>query len=194
MTDRPIVREFHQERVYAPGAGPMNSAEIDEFLASPDSDWLLKLTTLKEDGWPSTVPLWYTWKDGSFWVVGRKKSEWVQDLKRDPRSAICIEEREHPRIRKVLAQCVAEVVDGPSVAEGSKWLPVAEEMATRYIGPDGPEQLSPSHSWERYLVKLTPRNGIVTTWQGADWARRYFDPGQRPDLEGGAQAATGSNG
>ena len=93
-----------------------------------------------------------------------------------------------PRIRKVLAQCMAEVVEGPSVAEGSRWLPVAEEMAIRYIGPDGAEQLAPSHGWERYLVKLTPRDGKITTWQGADWARRYFDPGQRPDLDAAASA------
>jgi len=181
--DSPEVREFHQERAYAPGAGPMNAAEIGAFLASPDSTWLLKLCVLKTDGWPAITPLWYTWADGAFWVVGRKRSEWVQDLKAEPRCAICIEEREHPRIRKVLAQCTAEIIEGPCVAEGSKWLPVAEEMAVRYIGPDGAEQLSPSHGWERYLVKLTPRDGKLVTWQGADWARRYFDPGQRPDLE-----------
>jgi hypothetical protein len=182
-TEQDGVREFHQERTYAPGAGPMNAAEVDAFLASPDSSWLLKLSVLKEDGWPAIAPLWYTWKDGSFWVVGRKRNEWVQDLRRDPRCAVCIEEGEHPRIRKVLAQCTAEIIEGPRVAEGSQWLPVAEEMATRYIGPDGPEQLSPSYGWERYLVRLTPRDGKLTTWQGADWARRYFEPGQRPDLE-----------
>ena len=127
MTDvQNEAHAFHQERAYAPGAGAMNDAEVDEFLASPDSAWLLKLSVLRSDGWPSIVPLWYTWKDGSFWVVGRKKNDWIQDLKRESRCAICIEEREHPRIRKVLAQCIAEVVEGPRVAEGSKWLPVAE--------------------------------------------------------------------
>ena len=187
--DNNEIREFHQERAYAPGAGPLTAAEVDEFLASPDSNWLLKLCVLKADGWPAVVPLWYTWKDGAFWVVGRKKNEWVQDLKLEPRCAVCIEEQEHPRIRKVLAQCKAEVIEGPCVAEGSKWLPVAEEMATRYIGPDGPQQLSPSYGWERYLVKLTPRDGKLTTWQGADWARRYFEPGQRPDLEAAAASS-----
>ena len=105
------------------------------------------------------APLWYQWRDGAFWVVGRKRSQWVHDLKVDPRAAVCIEEEAHPRIRKVLAQCVAEVVEGPVDGPGSQWLPVAEEMATRYIGPDGPEALAPSHTWQRFLVKLTPRDG-----------------------------------
>lgn len=176
------IREFHQERVYAEGAGPMTTAEIDQFLASPDSTWLLRLAWLK-DGWPMITPLWYQWAEGAFWVVGRKRSQWVHDLLVDPRCAIAIDEQAHPRIRKVVAQCTAEVVEGPVDAAGSRWLPVANEMAARYLGPDGPEALQPSHTWQRYLVRLEPRNGSILTWQGADWAPRYFEAGQRPDLE-----------
>jgi len=161
---------------------------IEEFLRSPDATWLLKLSFLKSDGWPMSVPLWYRWDGEAFYVVGRKRSQWVHDLERDPRCAVCIEETAHPRIRKVLAQCRAEIVEGPAKGEGSKWVPVAEEMAVRYTGPTGPEQLKASWDWERYLVKLTPRNGKLITWQGADWALRYFDPGQRPDLEAKAEA------
>ena len=187
----PPPSTFTQERYYDGTAGGMPQEHLDEFLRSPQSRWLLKLATLREDGWPMVVPLWYQWDGTSFFVVGRKHNEWVQDIVRDPRCAVCIEELSHPRIRKVLAQCTGMVVEGPVVAAGSQWLPVAEEMATRYIGPEGPEQLGPSHGWERYLVKLTPRDGGMLTWQGADWASRYFEPGQRPDLEVRAAARTG---
>jgi len=182
--DGDTPQDFSQEHFYEEGvAGGMHSSEVDEFLASADSTWLIKLATIKEDGWPMVVPLWYQWSNGAFFVVGRKRSLWVQDLIGEPRCSICIEEMAHPRIRKVLAQCTAEIVEGPAIAEGSAWLPIAEEMACRYAGPDGAEQLTPSHDWERYLVRLVPREGRLTTWQGADWAARYFDPGQRPDLE-----------
>ena len=179
------MSDFKQESYYEEGsdAGGMPPGHVDEFLRGPDSRWLLKLAHLKEDGWPAIVPLWYQWDGEAFFVVGRKRSLWVADLERNPQCAICIEEPAHPRIRKVIAQCVAEVVEGPAKGEGSKWVPVADEMATRYTGPSGPEQLKASWDWERYLVKLTPRDGKLTTWQGADWALRYFDPGQRPDLE-----------
>jgi general stress protein 26 len=185
------MSEFKQDTYYEEGsdAGPMPGAHIDEFLRSPNSTWLLKLATLKEDGWPMIVPLWYQWDGEAFYVVGRKRSKWVADLKNDPRCAICIEETAHPRIRKVIAQCTAEIVEGPAVGEGSQWVPVANEMATRYSGPDGPEMLKMSWGWERYLVKLVPRRDKLTTWQGADWALSYFDPGQRPDLEAKAAVA-----
>ena len=183
------MSEFRQDTYYEEGsdAGGMPGAHVAEFLASPDSTWLLKLAFTKEDGWPMVVPLWYQWDGEAFYVVGRKRSEWVQDLIRNPRCAICIEELAHPRIRKVLAQCTAEVVEGPAKGEGSQWVPIADEMATRYTGPSGPEQLKASWDWDRYLVRLVPRDGKLITWQGADWSLRYFDPGQRPDLESKAR-------
>jgi len=99
--------EFKQSHYYeeGSGAGGLSTDDIHEFLASPDSVWLLKLSYLDETGWPMSVPLWYHWDKASFYVVGRKRSKWVQHLRRDSRCAICIEEMTHPRIRKVLAQC-----------------------------------------------------------------------------------------
>lgn len=167
-------------------SGPLVGDELEDFLMGPRSPWLIKVTTLKEDGWPFTVPLWYHWDGEAFWTVTRKRSDWIHDVHRDSRSSICVEEREIPPEggnRKVLAQTIAEVVEGPCVAEGSQWLPIAEKMALRYVGPDGPGALSRSYGWERYLVKFTPRDGKLITFQGVDWHQRYFDPGQRPDLE-----------
>lgn len=167
-------------------SGGLAGDELEEFLNGPESKWLLKLAVIKEDDWPSVTPIWYQWDGASFWVVGRKRSVWVQDLIRDPRCAICIEEKELPPVggnRKVLAQCTAEIVEGPVTAEGSQWVAVADAMARRYAGQAGSEGLKTSYGWERYLVRLAPREGKVTTWKGVDWHRRYFDPGQRPDLD-----------
>ena len=99
----------------------------------------------------------------------------------DSRCALCIDETAMPPeggLRKVLAQCTAEVVEGPVPAEGSRWLEIANKMAHRYAGDAGVEGLKGSYSWPRYLVKLTPRDGQLTTWQGVDWARRYKDDGR----------------
>ena len=171
-------------------SGPLTRDEFEEFLAGR---WLVKLAVTKEDGWPYVVPLWYQWHEAALWLVGRKRSAWVQDLIRDPRCAACIEEKEIPPDggnRKVVAQCTAEIVEGPVVAAGSAWVEIGTKMALRYVGPEGPDALSRSFDWERYLVKLTPRDGKFTTFKGVDWHRRYFDPGQRPDLEAKAPGAT----
>jgi Pyridoxamine 5'-phosphate oxidase len=164
----------------------MTPEERDAFLGSRDSAWLLKLAVLKPDGWPFVTPIWYQWRDGAFYVVGRKRSAWVQDLIRDPRCSVCVDEEAMPPaggLRKVLARCTATVLEGPVTADGSQWLPVADEMALRYAGEKGQEGLKASYGWERYLVRLDPVEGGMTTWQGVGWAKRYLDARQRAELE-----------
>jgi hypothetical protein len=80
------MSEFKQTRYYEEGsdAGGLNDDEIAEFLGSPDSTWLLKLSYLDANGWPLSVPLWYHWDGESFYVVGRKRSKWVDHLKAEP--------------------------------------------------------------------------------------------------------------
>ena len=114
MSDAPAAAK--QQRWYDPTySHGMTPEEVDVFLGSPDSDWLCRLGVLKEDGWPFVTPTWYQWRDGSFWIVGRKRSAWVQDLIRDPRSFVCIDEAAMPPaggLRKVLCRCRATVVEG----------------------------------------------------------------------------------
>jgi hypothetical protein len=164
----------------------MTPEEVDVFHGSPDSDWLCRLAVLKEDGWPFVTPMWYQWRDDSFRVVGRKRSAWVQDLIREPRCFVCIDEAAMPPaggLRKVLARCRATVVEGPVVAEGSQWVGVADEMAGRYSGEAGREGLKFSYGWERYLVRLDPEPDGMTTWQGVGWAKRYLDDKQRAEFD-----------
>jgi hypothetical protein len=185
MSDTPSAAK--QKKWYDPTyCGGMTLEQIDAFLGSPDSNWLLRLGVLKPDGWPFVTPMWYQWRAGGFYVVGRKRSDWVQDLIRDPRCFVCIDEEEMPPeggLRKVLARCLATVVEGPVVADNSHWLPVADEMAGRYAGEGGREGLKASYGWERYLVRLDPVEGGMTTWQGVGWAKRYLDDKQRAELE-----------
>ena len=57
--------------------------------------------------------------------AGNNRIDSLRNLIADPRCSICIEEIAHPRIRKVLAQCSATVVEGPVVAEGARWPAIA---------------------------------------------------------------------
>jgi hypothetical protein len=43
--------------------------------------------------------------------------------------------------------------------------------------------LKASYGWERYLVRLDPVEGGMTTWQGVGWAKRYLDPQQQVEHE-----------
>lgn len=177
MTEVEQERHYHEDF----SAMEMSAEQMAEFLAGPDATCLLKLAYFKSDGWPMVIPLVYQWDGEAFLLVGRKgmvvHEAWVESLRREPRCAVCVEEmpRGSDSFRKVMAQCTAEVVGEASAGEDSPWLPVAEEMAARYIGPEGLKHLRMAVDWDRYLVRLVPRDGLLLTWEAT--ALRFFDPG-----------------
>ncbi len=144
--------------------GVMTQVEVAEFLAGPV---IARLGTVDTDGWPYVVPVWQEWNEGKFWMIPRKKSVWARHLVDEPRCAVTVDEAGDQR--KVVAQCMAELVEEPNV--GGRWVEIAERMSLRYLGEHGPEYLVPTLGSPRWLFALVPVK--VWTWQGNDWANRY---------------------
>jgi len=65
---------------------------------------------------------------------------------------------------------VAEVVERPIALVG-RTKEIADEMAIRYMGPDGPKYAEKTADRLRYLVKITPVK--ITSWRG-EWNPRYI--------------------
>ena len=42
------------------------------------------IATLRGDGRPYTVPVWWLWKDGVVWITGTYSRVWCRQLLRDP--------------------------------------------------------------------------------------------------------------
>lgn len=144
--------------------GRLDQEELNRFLAEGH---IARLACLDDEGWPYVVPCWHEWDGGGFWVVPRERSAWAKYLQRRPRCAVSVDEVGGQR--KVIAQCLARVTEEPNV--GGKWVSIAERMATRYLGVNGPKYLTPTLDRPRWLIYLEPRH--LWTWQGNDWARRY---------------------
>jgi pyridoxamine 5'-phosphate oxidase-like protein len=144
--------------------GRLERDELSVFLAEPV---IARLACLDSDGWPYVVPCWQEWDGDSFWVIPREKSAWAGYLAAEPRCAITVDE--DGTQRKVVARCLAHLVERPNV--GGRWVPIAERMSTRYLGENGPKYLAPTLGSPRWLFRLEPRT--VRTWQGQDWAKRY---------------------
>jgi hypothetical protein len=146
----------------------MTDAELADFLAKP---WNAKVGCLTEDGAPYVVPSWYEYNGRDFWLVPRARSAWARYLQRDPRVSLCIDQDVAPHSR-VLVQGRAEIMEEPNV--GGRWVPIAERMATRYLGAvDGPRYLLPTLNRPRWLICVHPDK--LTTWAGGGWHPRYLD-------------------
>lgn len=144
--------------------GGLEREEFESFLAEGK---IARLACLDKDGWPYVVPCWFEWDGDSFWVIPRLKSAWAEYLDLNPKCAITVDEE--GALRKVIAQCEATKVEDPNV--GGQWVPIAERMSVRYLGPNGPKYLEPTLDKKRWLFRLDPVR--MWTWQGVDWAKHY---------------------
>ena len=144
--------------------GRMSEEECVSFF---DEGPLCRLGCHDEDGWPYVVPIWFLYKDGGYYLIPRERSAWARYLDNDERVYLTIDEP--GSLRKVMVKGTARKIEGPNV--GGKWVGLAEEMSTRYLGPDGPKYLVPTLHEPRWLFFVEPIK--TTTWQGVDWAPKY---------------------
>src|SRR5438477_12789070 len=68
----------------------LTPAEIDEFLT--ERGHLARIATVRADGSPSVVPVWFLYERGKVHITPRKHSEFGRNLRRDPRTALTIDE------------------------------------------------------------------------------------------------------
>lgn len=144
--------------------GVMGREEVTAFLEEPV---FTRLATVDAEGWPYVVPVWHEWRGEQFWIIGREKSAWATHLQHESRCAVTVDEIGTQR--KVVAQCLAEVIEEPNV--GGRWVEIARRTSLRYLGEHGPDYLEPTLDSPRWLFALRPVR--VWTWQGNDWAPRY---------------------
>lgn len=150
-----------------PKTGRLSSREIDDFLARPI---IARIATVKPDGAPHVAPLWQQWDGEAMWVIPRSRSSWFENLRLEPRVCISCADDVNPDHARVTIEGIAEVVEGPVGLIG-RVKEIADEMAVRYMGPDGPSYAAKTADRLRYLIKITPTT--ITSWRG-EWHSRYI--------------------
>lgn len=103
---------------------------FEEFLQQPHVG---VIATLRKDGLPYTVPVWWLWKDGAVWLTGTYSRVWCQQLMHDPRASLCIE---------AMAPVSGHVgFDGEAVPRelpGFDIWPISRLLAEKYVGRGDP--------------------------------------------------------
>lgn len=155
-----------EEQKWRGKLGVLSQEELQAFL---QEGVVCRLACLKPDGRPYVVPCWFEYSEGVFWIIPRQRSVWAKHIEKDGRVALTIDET-GPPYRKVLVEGDAAIAEQPNV--GGQWVPIAERMSVRYLGPNGPKYLEPTLRQPRWLIKVTPFS--VKTWQGVGWHPKYW--------------------
>ena len=103
----------------------LTDAEQAELL---DSERVVIVSSNGPRGWPHSMPMWFTVRDGEVWVWTYAKSQKVKNLERDPKATLLVETgTEYTELRGMQIEAEAEIVrDSGAVFEFGR------ELAVRY--------------------------------------------------------------
>ena len=101
----------------------LTEAEQAELLAD---ERIVIVTSIGPRGWPHSMPMWFTVRDGEIWCWTFAKSQKVKNLERDPRATLLVETgEEYQELRGVQIEAEAELIrDAPRVADFGKELTI----------------------------------------------------------------------
>lgn len=108
----------------------MSQELLDEFLQQPHVG---VVATLRQDGRPYTVPIWWLWHEEAIWLIGTTTRVWCKQLKRDPRVSLCIEAGA-PTPGHVGIDGTAEAKELPDF---DIW-PIARLLSEKFVGRGDP--------------------------------------------------------
>jgi PPOX class probable F420-dependent enzyme len=93
----------------------MSGAELAAFISDHGT---AVLTTLRADGRPVPLPVWYVAADGALYFQTPSRARKVANIERDPRVAVLISDGERwEHLRGVLIQGTAELVTDEAARE-----------------------------------------------------------------------------
>lgn len=128
---------------------------LEEFLQLPAVG---VIATLRRDGMPYTVPVWWLWKPDGIWMSGTYSRVWCKQLKHDPRASLCIESGP-PLAGHVEFDGRCAIFERPAF---DIW-PISRELAEKYVGRGDPANAAAVDSFfanmqtePRLLFRLEP--------------------------------------
>jgi PPOX class probable F420-dependent enzyme len=91
-----------------------------------DTERVVIVSSIGPRGWPHSMPMWFTVRDGEIWCWTFGKSQKVRNLERDPRATLLIETGdEYTELRGIQIEAEAALIrDTSTVAEFGKELTI----------------------------------------------------------------------
>lgn len=110
----------------------------EEQLELLESERVVVVSSIGPRGWPHSMPMWFTVRDGEIWVWTYAKSQKVRNLERDPRATLLVEAgHEYSELRGIQIEAEAELVrDTDQVFEFAKELTVRYAEGIDELGAD----------------------------------------------------------
>src|SRR4051794_8000711 len=99
----------------------MGESELEDFLGQTFPTPLGVVATLRRDGSPHVLPVWFRWGGGVVTIGTPHERLWVRNLVRDPRVAFSVQPSEAPSPAVMIrGRATAVTGDDPAVVEQAR--------------------------------------------------------------------------
>lgn len=135
----------------------MHEAELEAFLAQTFPTPLGVIATLRRDGSPHVVPVWFRWDSGLVHLWTTENRVWVRNLLRDKRAAFSVQTFEDPYPAVMIrGEATARTADDVTTVEQ------AQAISRRYLPPEDVEAYVARWSDLRTIVTIVPDH--IVSW------------------------------
>ena len=135
----------------------------DELAQLLDEERVVVVSSFGPRGWPHSMPLWFTVRDGEIWIWTFAKSQKVKNLERDPRATLLVEAGdEYTELRGVMIEAEAEIIRDPdTIVEFGKDLTIRYSEGIDSIEGDAAEAMK-AQAAKRVAIRFEPKR--TATW------------------------------
>jgi len=135
----------------------MDEAEFEAFLAQTFPTPLGVVATLRRDGSPHVIPVWFRWNTGVITLWTKEGRVWVTNVARDPRVGFSVQTFEAPYPAVMIrGQATIKTADSPEVVEEAK------AITRRYVAPDEVDNYVDDWPDLRTIVTIVPER--IVSW------------------------------
>jgi PPOX class probable F420-dependent enzyme len=135
----------------------MSETELEAFLAQTFPTPLGVIATLRSDGSPHVLPVWFRWDAGVVKIWTTETRVWVRNLLRDPRVAFSVQtfEPPYPAVMIRGGAVVATADDADTVEQ-------ARAITRRYLPPEEVDGYVAQWADLRTIVTISPDQ--IVSW------------------------------
>ncbi len=138
--------------------------EMKRFVAR--NNLIMHMATIQANGRPCVNAIWYEFDGTDLYLILRARSSHAKNITKNPKVALYFDLVEPPFTR-VLVEGDAKILGKGPLSSMPEAVEAGRRMATRYLGPKGPDYLVPTMPYPRFFVKIKPIKWHG--WETFDW-------------------------
>ena len=138
----------------------MSTAELDAFLAQTFPTPLGVIATVRRDGSPHIVPVWFRWDTGAVTIWTTETRTWVRNVLRDPRVAFSVQTFEEPYPAVMMRGSATAATANDAATAGE-----IRAITRRYIVPEDVEGYIARWPDLHTIVTIAPAH--IVSWSDA---------------------------